>query len=165
MLRALKVRDRLVQVLAGSDGGFEAHREVRIRRRERMWNAPRALPARRPRRLTFSQHESATAERGTLPQSHQSPLFRLPPELRRLIWESIISDGNVIHIARLRKRMRGIRCRGGDPHEREHTCWGSGSIEFPGVYSQRCVRDIPGRQGRDGGMGDVLNLMTTCRKM
>ena len=96
--------------------------KVDMTQEEREANTPRPLPTKRPRSLSIPPAEflGQTADRiNTLfidhkrpPSSsyqHQSPLMRLPTELRQIIWEEAVG-GILFHIIRCPKRLLGIRC-------------------------------------------------------
>jgi hypothetical protein len=57
----------------------------------------------------------------------QSPLFRLPPELRQEIWKMSLGN-NVIHILHKHQRLGHVKCKSTVYQEwgtGEHLCWNS----------------------------------------
>lgn len=113
-----------------------------------------------------------------------SDLFRLPLELRELVYAYVLADGvgdgggRPLHIVRLEKRRRlaHVQCclsgpdrgpdkdelrngaaRRGKTKERDHGCWGY-TTHLGGYYS----RPKEGFSERDGGL---LSLLKSCRKV
>jgi hypothetical protein len=174
MSRGMFARLRQSLVFSSSDddhddgaggGDFYSELECRRRRRERQQNAPPDLPAERLKRLSIDQgdHSAASPFHSQVPDC---PLFQvLPAEIRDLIWRFAIPCDAMVHIARLRGRMAGLVCQQGDPDERVHGCWGEYDRTFPGIYSQRYLDEIPGREGERSGMDPTMALLRTCRRM
>lgn len=171
-------------------------------------NAPEPLGPRRKRRLTLSPAPNMSRARlrsagegsegsqgkksmkfgigrrkelGDTNAQMCSDLFRLPLELRKLVYAYVLADGvgdgggRPLHVVRLEKgrRLAHIRCcldrdpdedDGGNEivvrakrKERDHGCWGY-TTHLGGYYS----RPKEGFSERDGGL---LSLLKSCRKV
>lgn len=145
------------------------------------------LPKNRPRALTLPLKESKlipnfqckfqelfrkVIKQQTFGQK-QSPLMRLPPEVRLIIWEYILCNKH-LHIVRAPRRLLAIRCDEEPKQETVydetvynrcgHKCWGYTTIfmrygpHVPGYY-----RDP--KPGSRCGYADLLPIVKTCRLM
>jgi hypothetical protein len=97
----------------------------------------------------------AAVEVSQSPERTESPLFRLLPELRILIYENVIGN-RVLHIVRRKGKLAHATCkvnkRQGCEDCREEKCRG---LKLPsGVYVK------PGT-----GQSDILPLLQTCRRV
>lgn len=126
----------------------------------RQKNAPRPLP-RRKRRLTLPLQSTTglvlfKTTQKTLDQ-HQSPLFSLPYELRRKIWDEIMGY-KVIHIGCKEKRLQHTLCSVCSAADYctgpSATCWPC----YPKMKKPYPADSAPQRYG-------ILSLPKTCRQM
>lgn len=143
---------------------FEAMRSEKSRElkqyEQRQKNAPRPLPLRK-RRLSLplpSQkiYSLFVKAQKTLDQ-HQSPLFKLPTEVRIVIWNEVMGH-RVFHISLKKKRLQHTLCSVCDSANYctgpTVTCWPL-SIDENKPYP---AESAPQRYG-------VLPLAKTCRRM
>lgn len=130
---------------------------------ERTRHIPRVLEPRLERHLTIGRPELEGSDEdrdelkeGIKPftrteQQLQSPLFRLPLEVRRQIYREAIGDyvihTNYIHIY---KRFNHIRCKN--------------DIEGCGAYSCRVFGRTPGEEDKWGAI-DLTALLKSCRRV
>ena len=146
--------------------------DIKKTQKDRKVNAPRRLPRQRPRALTCPLPTKPSRLWSVLKIPHrqktceqiQSPLFaHLPYEIRLRIWSEVLG-GHLLHIARARKRLLGIKCE--EPLDSEHMtrwhgCWGSTTWWIsdhltPAYYIQ--PKDYhPARPA------NLLPLLQTCR--
>jgi hypothetical protein len=125
----------------------------------------RTLPRDRKRALTLPLPESSSPwyrkgrSQKTFDQS-QSLFFRLPLELREIIYHQVVmpSDGADLHVAITGYRLCGIPCSESDSSHRgwQHNCWepvdrSGRSIEHPDPILSRST--------------GILGLLQSCRKM
>ena len=123
---------------------------------------PRPLPFKRKRTLTLPLPPSAVSRFGC-PKQHTSPqancafLQKLPYDIRRIIYDEILS-GNIFHIIRMRGRLRHLRCstEDGEPRDLRSTCWGILKVD------ERSIREFYNDRRTDGG---IVPLLRTCRVM
>ena len=123
---------------------------------------PRPLPSKRKRTLTLPLPPSAVSRFGR-PKQHTSPqancafLQKLPYDIRRIIYDEILS-GNIFHIIRMRGRLRHLRCstEDGEPRDLRSTCWGILKVD------ERSIREFYNDRRTDGG---IVPLLRTCRVM
>lgn len=100
--------------------------------------APRPLPSTRKRTLTLPLPSPPVSRFGR-PKQHTSPqgncafLQKLPYDIRRIIYDEILS-GNIFHIIRMRRRLRHLRCStdDGKPKDLRATCWGILTVDGGG---------------------------------
>jgi hypothetical protein len=110
----------------------------------------------------------------------QSPLFRLPPELRQEIWKMLLGN-NVIHILHKRQRLGHIKCKFTLPQKwgtGEHLCWNTKfwrknrNTLAPQIclfskdrqdYLERLLWFFS--KNRQNYSEGLLGLLVTCRKM
>lgn len=146
-------------------GTYVRFNEAEIEYKERVRNSPAPLDSKRKRRLSLSgpSISDISKTQRTAHQAHSS-LFRLPLEIRTLIYRNVLGCG-VVHILRMHKRLAHARCVGNlqDTDMREHPCWGNSAL-YPGYryssgYFSSPVGGIP---ARDGGL---LALLKTCRRV
>ena len=85
-----------------------------------------------------------------------SPFFRLPLEVRRIIYMHVLG-GQRLHILRKFKRLGFLRCRALGPDEcPTRECLGS--VDGEGVWTG-------GFTGKERTEGGVLDLLLVCRRM
>ena len=89
-------------------------------------------------------------------QLSASPFFRLPLEVRRIIYMQVLG-GQRLHIVRKHKRLRFLRCRAPSLEECP-TPKCRGSVDGEGVWTG----GFSGKERTDGG---VLNLLLVCRRV
>ena len=124
--------------------------------------APRPLPSKRKRSLTLPLPPSPVSRFGR-PKQHTSPqsdcafIQKLPYDIRRIIYDEILS-GNIFHIIRMRRRLRHLRCSTEDGQTRDlrATCWGILKVD------ERPIREFYNDRRTDGG---ILPLLRSCRMM
>jgi hypothetical protein len=125
----------------------------KVKQEENQLAAP-LLPV-EPRALTSPLPDASKQQTNHQPQS---PLFKLPYELRLQIYELVLGseDGKVLHIIEDRGRLSHIRCY--------HIGGVSGDIEKTGWERDCCNpwRDPPPGLGRHK---NLLALPKTCRRM
>jgi hypothetical protein len=129
------------------------------RYKQRQKNAPRPLPRRR-RQLTLplpiqTNYGLFVKAQKTLDQ-HQSPLFRLPTEVRIVIWNEVMGH-RVFHIGLGRKRLQHTLCTVCDPTD---YCTGPEVTCFPLSLDNKMYPSVSAPQ-RHG----ILSLTKTCRRM
>lgn len=125
----------------------------------------RPLPRDRKRALTLPLPESSSPwyrkgwRQKTFDQT-QSPFFRLPRELREIIYHQVIVPSNRadLHVAITGYRLCGIRCDESDSPYRgwRHNCW------EPVDRSGRSIKHFDRNLSRSSG---ILGLLQSCRKM
>lgn len=110
----------------------------------------------------------------------QSPLFRLPPELRQEIWKMSLAN-NVIHILHKHQKLGHVKCncsllqRWGTG---EHLCWNTKFLRknrknlSPQIYPFSKDRQVYVQRSlwlfskeRQNSSEGLLGLLITCRKM
>jgi hypothetical protein len=110
----------------------------------------------------------------------QSPLFRLPPELRQEIWRMSLGN-NVIHILHKHQRLGHVKCKSA-LHQKwgtgEHLCWNTKFLRknrnnvAPRIYPFSKDRRFYlerllgffSKNSQNCSEG-LLRLLVTCRKM
>lgn len=125
----------------------------------------RPLPRDRKRSLTLPLPESSSPwyrkgyRQKTFDQS-QSPFFRLPRELREMIYHQVIvpSDGADLHVAVTGYRLCGIPCGESDSSYRgwQHNCW------EPVDRSGRSIKHSNSNHSCSNGS---FGLLRSCRIM
>lgn len=125
----------------------------------------RPLPRDRKRALTLPLPESSSPwyrkgwRQKTFDQS-QSPFFRLPRELRQIIYHQVIvpPEGADLHVAITSYRLCGIPCgESNSPHRGwQHNCW------EPVDRSGCSMKQVDPALSRSSG---ILGLLRSCRKM
>jgi hypothetical protein len=94
----------------------------------------------------------------------QSILFRLPFEIRELVWKAVLGD-RLIHIQQLDGRLGHVRCADKECGKWEmgnHKCWGYGHINIGAV---QCPSSYAPLISRVHICGIHLGLLMTCRQM
>ncbi|KAJ5238825.1 hypothetical protein N7468_003444 [Penicillium chermesinum] len=89
----------------------------------------------------------------------QSPFFRLPPNLRQLIYRQIIvpSDGADLHVGITSYRLCGIPCSEPDsPRGWQHNCW---------EPTDRGGRSVDQGDPSDSSSRGFFGLLQSCRRM
>ncbi|MBW0461469.1 hypothetical protein O181_001184 [Austropuccinia psidii MF-1] len=138
------------------------------------------LPKNRPRALTLPLEESGKIstfqskfqeifrkriQQQTFTQK-QSPLLRLPPEIRLIIWKFVLCNQH-LHIVRAPRRLLAIRCDEDRPQKPGyspygHRCWGYTTIfTRHGRHASGYYRD-PKPDSRCG-FANLLPIVKTCR--
>ena len=118
---------------------------------------PQPLPTQRPRALTLTSQIEDTvksAPRQTALDQSSSLFFKLPPELRDMIYVYAIG-GNRLHIRRQFGRLAHVKCIVPGATSRDtrlHKCWGP-------LYPP----DIDGYHPDEKGDWGLLSLLKTCR--
>lgn len=137
---------------------------LRQRRAQRCRNqTARPLPRTRPRALTFPLPEKKGLHfvRPKTYSQVQSPFFRLPSELRLMIYQEVFANGTV-HIVPMDRRLGSFLCTCPTSSDMlwssQHACWNRQHTRkdhptygMPSLYSDR-----------DTGI-NVLPLLLTCR--
>ena len=134
-------------------------RQARRRRKQ----ATRPLPRVRPRALTLppSKKKSLSFVKPKTYSNIQSPFFRLPLELRLMIYYEVLSSGPV-HIVPMHRRLGSFLCTCPTSSDllwsSQHTCWNRRHTpehrrRVPSLYSYW-----------NTGIG-ALPLLLTCRVM
>ncbi|CAF9939913.1 MAG: hypothetical protein HETSPECPRED_002100 [Heterodermia speciosa] len=116
---------------------------------------PTPLPRIRPRTLTIEDlhrsNESAFPSSEAVGEAQPSnpPFFRLPPEVRQMIYTEVLG-GQTLHIIRKRNRLGFLKCRA----PRREACPTKsclGSVDGDGVWT----RGVSGKEKTDGGLLDL----------
>jgi len=137
---------------------------IKLTQKERKKNAPRKLPRRRPRALSYPLPPKPSkslsifidllkrpTHQGTYNQS-QSLFARLPYEIREIIWFEFLGE-RILHIARTRGKLVAIACT--NQEFRNHLCWGFIEGTAPGC----CLSSIRPHHRQV----DYVSLLRTCR--
>lgn len=141
---------------------FSSEDKARFERRQ--LNAPRPSPVRK-RALTVPLPQAPNQPRQQVLEQTDSLLFKLPLELRELIYLALLGD-KTLHIVRKDRRLGHLRCKvnKADPYSRcpvqlgrlqtdaRHSCWGSYNRD--GIWANN-------KQPSDG---DILPFLRTCRR-
>ena len=128
-------------------------REAALKRIET--NEPTPLPRIRPRTLTLENlhrsNESLFRSSEAVREMQRSipPFFRLPAEVRQMIYTEVLG-GQILHIIRKRNRLGFLKCRA---LRREDCPTNSclGSVDGDGVWT----RGVSGKEKTDGGLLDL----------
>ena len=83
-------------------------------------------------------------------QQTESPFFRLPGEIRRMIYMQLLGD-NVFHIVRRRQKLGHIRCR---------------ASPYAGQCTSRSCRGLKLPSGVHAGFGDggIIQILQSCHR-
>ena len=159
-------------------GGLIQPMRIDMTEDERKAKAPKPLPIKRPRSLTIPLTEGGGQEinqastvsadskaRHWTSVQHQSPLMRLPAELRCIIWEEVVG-GNLVHIVRCPQRLLGIQCSEtatAHPDIFACPCW---SVIFRwGLLPTTPEMYDNARPHSDAAPANILTVLRTCRLM
>lgn len=130
--------------------------QPQIHRRSSNYEAPplvfEHLPP-RTRCLTPSPGARQSLPCSRADEQTKSPLFKLPEELRLMIYKEVVGN-RLLHIVRRQRKLGHVPCNGngGADDCKENQCRG---LKLPtGTYAQTG----PGR-------GDLVQLLQTCRNM
>lgn len=113
--------------------------------------------------LSLGSSITKIPDRATNPQQQSALISKLPPELRRIIWQQALG-GKLLHITRAKKKLLAINCPVECPVQSDRisrACWGlqdRNTRLFPGHY----LRPFPGSKAVPGGL---LSLSRTCHAM
>ncbi|OJJ34570.1 hypothetical protein ASPWEDRAFT_70236 [Aspergillus wentii DTO 134E9] len=126
---------------------------------ERHTTRPKGLPPRK-RALSLPLPELPKKSKQKSYAQNECLLFKLPPEIRRLIYKEILApeDGSVLHVASSHKRLRSMRCHEWNPRIRdwEHRCWGEVVMDgsTKSFWGYRCSK-----------AGNIMGLLQSCRRI
>lgn len=130
------------------------------------------------RLLAKQLHRSKPLIQQTFFEQRQSPLLRLPLEIRLMIWEHYLAGGQ-LHLVRVnrfgsktgRGRLVGIKCGGDHDDFCVHDCWGRIVVRKAGGCVRSAVVPIEPRyylgQFGDSSAEEVnfVALLQSCRMM
>lgn len=151
----------MFELIGTCRNAMESKKSPQLRQYEqRQRNAPPPLPL-RSRQLTLplpnqTNYRMFAKAQKTLDQD-QSPLFRLPIEIRMVIWEEVMGH-KVFHISLRKKRLQHTLCSVCDP---VNYCVGPAVTCWPLSFGNTKTYPSESAPQRHG----ILSLSKTCRRM
>lgn len=114
--------------------------------------------------ISKSKTEPQRTTLQTTLDQHQSPLCKLPFELRQMIWKEVLGNG-IMHITHLENRLSHARCTDESGNKwgmSTHDCWGKACCvstyrKYPSLYAGP-IYGVEKPQ-------NLLGLMMSCRAL